>query len=61
MIEIYETWQGWQIRQKTNAGWIYVNKIYKGKYTFVRDYLYAKNFTKQTATKHKKILEEMEK
>lgn len=57
MIEILQTWQGYQIRQKVNSGWIYVSKVYKGKYTFVRDYLYAKNFTKRTAEKHKKILE----
>lgn len=58
IVEIYETWQGWQVRQKTDAGrWQYVNKVYKGLYTYSYDYLYAKSFTKRTAMKHKKILE----
>lgn len=58
-VEIYETWQGWQIRQRTDAGrWLYVSKVYKGKYTFSYDHLYAKSYSnKRMAMIHKKILE----
>ena len=50
----YYTWQGWQI-QKTNENGkhLYVSKVYRGKYTFMLDYLYAKSFKKlETAIKH---------
>lgn len=60
MVEIYETWQGWQVRQGTKDRWRYVSKVYNGQYTFNRDYLYAKNFTEKAAKKHKAILERME-
>lgn len=45
---------------KNNINNTYVASVYNGKYTFVNDYLYAKDFSFETALKHKEILEKGE-
>ena len=54
---IYETLEqhdGWVVRRFIDGGRpLYVKKIYRGEYTFTRDYLYAKTFaSEKTAMGH---------
>lgn len=56
MIDIYETWQGWIVRQKINGTWQYIASVHNGKYTFTSDHLYARKYTERTAWKHARIL-----
>ena len=63
LYEMYHTAYGWQIRTRDTRykrdRWLYVGKVHRdGTYTFYSDYLYAKNFSKQTALKHLTMLNE---
>lgn len=61
----YYTWQGWQIeKDEYSLGYkrtLYLSKVYKGHYSFMLDYLYAKSFKNlETAKKHIDIMIEQE-
>lgn len=57
-FEKYLTWQGYAISAevKDSKFPVYLASIYKGNYTWVTDYLYAKYMTEKTANKHLVIL-----
>lgn len=59
--EFYKTFKGYEIRKHNGKYWVYLSKVYKGQYTWVRDYTYAKHFSVKTAKKHIRILEGEEK
>ena len=54
--EMLHTYKGYEIRKPNGKFWLYVYKVYNGKYEWVSDYLYAKHFSLKTAQKHIKKL-----
>lgn len=55
--ELTENFGGYAIRAPHDIyGWVYFSGIYKGKYNFSTDPLYAKSYTLKTATKHLDLL-----
>lgn len=56
--EIIPTFRGYKIRKPHGKHYLYVSKVYKGKYNFVTDHAHAKTFNIKTAKKHLKILQE---
>ena len=57
--EIIPTHRGYEIRKQNGKFWLYVSKVYGGKYDWVTDYTYAKHFSLKTAEKHVKRLKEI--
>ena len=57
--EIIPTHRGYEIRKPNGKFWLYVSKVYGGKYEWVTDYIYAKHFSLKTAEKHVKRLKEI--
>jgi len=55
--ELVPTHKGYEIRKPNGKFYLYVSKVYDGKYEWVSDYTYAKHFSLKTAKKHLKILE----
>lgn len=58
--ELIPTFRGYEIRKLDGKFYLYVSKVYNGKYTWVRDYTYAKHFSLKTAQKHVERLKTME-
>ena len=55
--DTYRTFKGWEIRKTDeNNKHSWLKSVYKGKYTFVSDYLYAKHYTEKTARAIVKLL-----
>lgn len=57
--EILETHQGYEIRKPNGKFWLYLFKVYNGKYEWVTDYTHAKHFSLKTAQRHVEILKAM--
>ncbi len=60
IYELIPTYRGYEIRKLNGKFWLYISKIYNGKYEWVTDYTYAKHFSLKTAQKHIEILKKME-
>jgi hypothetical protein len=52
MYELIKTFKGYHIRKPDGRFYLYVSKVYNGKYTWVTDHTYAKHFSLNTAKKH---------
>ena len=59
IYEIIPTHRGYEIRKPNGKFWLYVSKVYGGKYEWVTDYTYAKRFSLKTAKKHIERLKEI--
>ena len=60
-IFLVKTFKGYAICaiQKQYARLVYVEKVYKSKYTWVTDHTYAKTWSETTAKKHLAKIREM--
>ena len=60
IYEMYHTAWGWVLRigeetERLGFRWLYMSKVFKGKYTYMLDNLYAKNIkSKKLAEEHLK-------
>ena len=58
--ELVKTFMGYEIRKPDGKFFLYVKKVYKGKYTWCSDYTYAKKFSLKIAKKHIERFKELE-
>lgn len=60
-VFLVKTFKGYAICavQKRHNRHVYVEKVYKGKYSWVTDHTYAKSWSETTAKKHLAKIREM--